>query len=137
MFQALKDLSSDIAQLLNFHTLILLIFQPGVKITIEHVRDYAEMAPKEEAILNLDQFVLFGLFCCNFHQYLGFDLSIFTLTFLILTDFYCDFTLVIFHISALDNLAKSSLSAYFVYEVSVVNLLSNLDLIAAVGLRRI
>ena len=107
------------------------------QIDIEHLCDYKEVLSEEKAAIDLEELVLIWLFVIDSFKNFSFDLSIFSLTLGILTDFDSDDASVFFHISAVQNFSEGARTAYFVNDVAVTELLAHPRDIRPIWLRKI
>ena len=119
MLQSLKDLRCDPAKLLFRHTLILPALNVLVQIDIENFSHYQEVPPEEEALQHSDHAMFFRLIATDTLQEFGFNLCVVNLTFRILSYLYRNDLAYVFHVSAHQDLAKGTLAADFVNDVSI------------------
>ena len=92
------------------------------------------MSAEVEAVKHLDDTILVWVLAKDSHENLGLDASIISFLFLVLTNLYGNTLAAVFHVNALDNLAKGTRVNDFLNNVAIGNLLTDFRDVEAVVL---
>ena len=105
-----------------------------IQIDIEYLGHYEKVLPEEETIVYLDKAVFVWLFANDAHEDFGFNLGILSFTLFIFADFDGDEATSFLDVAALQDLAKSALTANLLNDVSVQELLADMSLVRSIML---
>ena len=90
------------------------------------------MLAEKEGVIDLEQSVLIWVAGQNFRQEPSLNTSILSVVLRIFAYFNCNFSSVLLHVSALENLAEGANSKDFVNNIAISKLFTDLTVVATV-----